>query len=436
VAGLAVWLAFIAVTPAAAQGSRSDAAVPKQVPLASSSMRVGSITVAYSGAPPLNADNSILLPQQKTFLAAYVAYNDACEEVSEGSWTDDTSPTYGEPGYGTVTGHLINGDCADYTFTGAAIYYTWTNAATGAQTDSFSATWSGAGATVPQTFNLMLASVKITNTSNINDGAVVVTINAPADATGDVVVTFNGKKKTASQTATNLSSGDTTLDLALADIDPDTYTSATATWTPKNTPINSAKYTLPKKWVYLRLIRYSQYNTPYENLCSGGDQAMYIFNRSGCSYVQGTLDSEFVSQTKINGTGSSIDYGLLKPLGATDAGSRCSGHLPPHASSDNTFVRVPTVTGSCNTLITANHSVATNPNPTGKTSLLQCGNSLTLVQASPTPFASRVVADLCPACDGLFSGTNGHIDSYTANHACQGHGEIGDLGKFYTSHLK
>jgi hypothetical protein len=58
-------------------------------------MRVGSITVAYSGAPPLNADNSILLPQQKTFLAAYVAYNDACEEVSEGSWTDDTSPTYG-----------------------------------------------------------------------------------------------------------------------------------------------------------------------------------------------------------------------------------------------------------------------------------------------------------------------------------------------------
>jgi hypothetical protein len=69
-------------------------------------------------------------------------------------------------------------------------------------------------------------------------------------------------------------------------------------------------------------------------------------------------------------------------------------------------------------------------------SLLQCTDGLQLVQTSPNPFGSRVVSDLCPACSGDFGGTYGHIDNFTANPACVGHGAIGDLGKFYTSDVK
>jgi hypothetical protein len=122
--------------------------------------------------------------------------------------------------------------------------------------------------------------------------------------------------------------------------------------------------------------------------------------------------------------------------GSTNAGKLCKGKLPAEASSLNTFVKVSTVTGSCNTAITANHSVATFPNPNGKEGanpILICKDSLNLDQSDNTTAFMRGVADKCPGCSEDFNGTNGHIDSYTDNQACDAHGAIRDLGNFYTS---
>ncbi len=194
--------------------------------------------------------------------------------------------------------------------------------------------------------------------------------------------------------------------------------------------MNVPSVTFAKEWIYLGLTRFSQYNTPYESQCSGGTQQMYVFDRSSCTYISGQLNSDFVIQTALNGTGMSVNYGLLKPIGATNARKLCKGMLPQKANNANTFVRVTAVTGSCNTAITSNHSVATYPNPNDANAdpLLACKDSLTLDQADNTTAYTLVVADKCPACiDGS------HIDSYTDNQACEAHGAIGDLGKFYTS---
>jgi hypothetical protein len=158
----------------------------------------------------------------------------------------------------------------------------------------------------------------------------------------------------------------------------------------------------------------------------------------GNSINAGTLNSSFVSQATLNGSGTSISYGVLKPWSATNAPKICASTTwPPNVSNVNTFVKVPSITGACNTSLTDNVSVATFPGPKMATSLLQCNDGLALVlQASPTPWGSRIVADLCPACNTGFNGAQGQIDNFTNNSACNARGTIGDLGFFYTSDVK
>jgi hypothetical protein len=168
-------------------------------------------------------------------------------------------------------------------------------------------------------------------------------------------------------------------------------------------------------------------------------KSMNILTKSeaSCDFIPGQLDVLFVAHTKTNGTGKSVTYGLLKPFGITDASQMCAAKdLPTGASSDNTFVRVTSVTGSCNTPITANHSVATYPNPNPKkdpTATLKCSDSLNLDNSDNTVNVNmpRVVADLCPSCSAT------HIDSYTDNQSCDVHpggdNTVVDLGNFYTA---
>jgi hypothetical protein len=293
----------------------------------------------------------------------------------------------------------------------------------------------GSAQTIPAQIEAL--SGTITNTGDIEDGVLRVKLVAPSGTTGDLNLNLNGENDTYTQDFSSLSPGSQKHNFDLTSVPPDTYSTADGTWDadlPDGSgaqSVNVSSVTFEKEWIYLGLTRFSQYNTPYESQCSGTSQPMYVFDRSSCTYVSGQLNSKFVSQTLENGTGMSINYGLLKPIGATNAGRLCKGKLPPVASSKNTFVQVTTVTGSCNAAITADHSVATFPNPNGKEGgnpLLVCKDSLNLDQSDNTTAYTRVVADKCPACaDGQ------HIDSYTDNQACDAHGAICDLGNFYTS---
>jgi hypothetical protein len=279
-------------------------------------------------------------------------------------------------------------------------------------------------------------SAAITRTNQIVNGIVEVRLDAPAGSIGNLNLNLNGENGTYSQSFLSLPPGSKKIDFDLASVPPEIYDTADGIWDadlPAGSRVQSvdvASVTFAKEWIYLGLTRFSQYNTPYESQCSGGSQRMYVFDRSSCTYISTQMNSDFVIQTALNGTGMSVDYGLLKPIGATNARKLCKGKLPPEASTANTLVRVAAVTGSCNTAITANHSVATYPNPNDASAnpLLVCHDSLNLDQADNTTVYTRVVADNCPACIG-----GNHIDSYTDNQACEAHGAIGDLGNFYTS---
>ncbi len=303
--------------------------------------------------------------------------------------------------------------------------------------ESATVTVGSASNSATTTAEIEALAATITETGNIKNGIITVKAVAPSGTSGGLNLDLNGENDTYSQDFSSLSPGSHKLDFDLTAVPPDTYSTADGTWD-ANLPggsgeqsVNVPSVTFAKEWIYLGLTRFSQYNTPYESQCSGGTQQMYVFDRSSCTYISGQLNSQFVSKTQLNGTGMSINYGLLKPLGSTNAGKLCKGKLPAGASSLNTFVQVSTVTGSCNTAITANHSVATWPNPNGKEeppALLLCKDSLNLDNSDNTTAYTRVVADKCPACiDG------GHIDSYTDNQACDAHGAIGDLGNYYTS---
>ena len=303
-------------------------------------------------------------------------------------------------------------------------------------TEAASVTAGTAPNTATATAQIEALSATVTDTGKIQDGTVKVKLVAPGGTAGDLTLNLYGENDTYTQDFTSLSPGSQKLDFDLTSVPPDTYSTADGTWNANLSDgsgaqsVNVPSVTLAKEWIYLGLTRFSQYNAPYESQCSGGSQPMYVFDRSSCTYASGQLNAKFISKTQLNGTGMSINYGLLKPIRITNAGKLCKGKLPPGASSLNTFVQVSTVTGSCNTAIAANHSVATFPNPNGKeeTPLLLCKDSLNLDQADNTTAYTRVVADKCPACiDG------NHIDSFTDNQACDAHGAIGDLGNFYTS---
>ena len=104
----------------------------------------------------------------------------------------------------------------------------------------------------------------------------------------------------------------------------------------------------------------------------------------------------------------------------------CAGRFPPGATPRNSFVVVPSVTGACNNVLTANLSVAVDPD-----SGIACRTPLQLVTTTTgANFGTRRRDDLCDACAD-HPGTDAHIDNYTSSPACTGH-DVGDLGNYWT----
>lgn len=139
-------------------------------------------------------------------------------------------------------------------------------------------------------------------------------------------------------------------------------------------------------------------------------------------------------QTRQNGTGNSNAFGLIKPVGITIEPKLCKNVKKPSGSNkQNTFFQVDEVTGSCNTVLTADVSVATYPNPkSARSPNPVCDDSILLVQPTQANEAAKNTADYCPVCNRGFNGTNGHIDNFSSIEACSGHSAT-DLGDFWTA---
>jgi hypothetical protein len=215
--------------------------------------------------------------------------------------------------------------------------------------------------------------------------------------------------------------------LSRPSIPEDKYDRIVAIWKLSSGDANSPSYSLSPVWRVLGIVRHSQYNAPSESACEGTPQTAWVFD-DACNFTQTTLDSQFFSQVKINGTGYSDNYGFIKT--AVTNKSKCSGSYPSGATTGNAFFIVNTITGSCNTQLIDDSSQAAYPNPKLTSTISpKCGDNTLLVESNNSNLALKWIGDYCPACsDGH------HIDNFTDNLACSAHDTL-DLGNFWTANI-
>ena len=270
-------------------------------------------------------------------------------------------------------------------------------------------------------------------TADVASDQITVALSGPQTATGTLTVTLQGPSTTtlASETA---GPGTHTYHFGRATLAAGQYTAVQAVWTVSSYQLQAAKSV---SFNVLGSTRFSTYNTPYESSeCGGSPQWAYVFTDwSGayCYYRSTTLDSEFMSQTTLNGTGMSLLNGLLK---AALAINECSypaayGSLPA-GNQNNTYYLVPSVTGKCNKSLTDQTSIATNPDPTTDISgKWQCKDSVLAVNNNNQQVGPiKQVLDLCPACS-----TPGHVDTYSSSQKCSAH-DFSDYGTFQAIRLR
>lgn len=258
-------------------------------------------------------------------------------------------------------------------------------------------------------------------TADIVADQIVVSLS-PASSSGTLVVTAQGPSVSKTVFSGTRSGGQHTFSFGRASLPIGSYTTVTASWL-------GASASRSVSFHALGVYRHSQYNVPAESACSGSPITAWVIS-GACVFTQTTLRSDFAQQVFINGTGSSISHGLLKYT------TSCSNY-PPGASSQNSFLKVTSVTGSCNTPLIAGQDVAVYPNPALGTSYPTwvCGDDLLYVTAAGANQASKNVADYCPGCATDFFGTSGHIDDFSSGAVCSGRA-LGDYGNYMTIRLR
>jgi hypothetical protein len=220
----------------------------------------------------------------------------------------------------------------------------------------------------------------------------------------------------------------------------------------------SDDYVIPGTWLVVGRARHSVYNTPSEASCEGDHQAgvnntpakAYLVtidpNDQSCVFSATMLGTTFMQQTTLNGTGSSVSSGDIKPLLATSLANspyycQDSPNLPADAtvsgtSTNNVFVGVSSVTGACNIPL-SDTTVAARPvshhlinGDTKNPNNAMCGDNVLPVDSSNNNLYSptRTVEDVCPACtDSIETGgppIYPHFDNYTTDMACFGHNNM------------
>ncbi len=136
---------------------------------------------------------------------------------------------------------------------------------------------------------------------------------------------------------------------------------------------------------------HSQYTLINEATCPGGSSTPYIItNLSACfssGLITTNLNSQFQSQTALNGTGQSNQYNLLKALNASSCSNATQGK-PSGANGGNSFVEVSSVTAACGNFLTTS-------------TVAQYGHSCGLqifISGYGNPGTLKTVQDECPAC--------------------------------------
>lgn len=275
--------------------------------------------------------------------------------------------------------------------------------------------------------------VKI-NSASIIKNKVSITLSGSPEASGPLTLTANSDQSTFTTNAkggANVGPGTYNVSFDRPKMPIGTYSSLKATWKVGSTSASS-DFSLQNTWTVRGLVRHSTYNTPTETKCTGKNNDAWIVSQK-CVFTKTKLMSDFITQTKINGTGNSSSYGLIKPANITIEPTLCKKVKKPSGfDQSKAFFQVPKVTGRCNTSLVGGKSIATNPDPYNASATdAKCGDNNLLVNTGGINFSVKSVQDLCPACVKDFNGTKGHIDNYVSDEACDAHHFI-DQGNFFT----
>jgi len=198
-----------------------------------------------------------------------------------------------------------------------------------------------------------------------------------------------------------------------------TFANVFATWTVGGFQVAAQ---LPYRFQNLGSTRHSQYTVVQEGTCSGSPTSVYIITNLSACYSSGlqssTLASNFASQAALNGTGLSSHWGYVKPVSATSCANATTGK-PGNANSQNTFVEVSSVTGSCNTSLGNSNVAAYNH---------VCGQRIQIQGYPANSHTQKSVQDECPACGNDAP----HFDNYSTSSGTNCSKSLTDLGRFVT----
>ena len=221
------------------------------------------------------------------------------------------------------------------------------------------------------------------------------------------------------------------------EIPPGGYSTAKAEWTVGGLAVDGTKALAPA-FEALGDYRHSQYNTPDEEDCDGMDAVAYITEPIRCAFTADDLNSDFISQAAMNGSGRRDDDDDGDDDSYVQLESRCfdlaemvpTDALRPgedpgkaeNADKKRSFRGNATISGACgnNTGALTDATVAVNKGHMG----LGCDDSVLIVG-----FGVKTVTDYCPACKTGEEPSKPlpQLDNYTTRAACEP-GSILDLG--------
>ncbi len=151
---------------------------------------------------------------------------------------------------------------------------------------------------------------------------------------------------------------------------------------------------------------HTQYNTPAESQCTGGSGTAYLTaGPTACTWSTVSLISQFISQAWLNGSGSTINYGLIQEY--------LAGCSAPTGGYQNYFREVSQVLPGCSSPnnFLSNTTVAVDVFSTGHP--LSCGDQVLIVGLGGGVGTVKTATDSCPKCKG-----QAHIDNYNSSSAC------------------
>ena len=255
--------------------------------------------------------------------------------------------------------------------------------------------------------NCLPPTVSVDSADVVSD-EIVVTLQ-PTGVSGTLEVSLVGMPAHTVSTST-VTGGTHMISFGIGSVPTGNYTGVRATWTVgTDMPTDTRAYGFRVLGSY----RHSRYNTPSEANCTGTPQSSYVTNNQ-CTFTPTMLNSGFVSQVNLNGSGYSTNHGTVARENWCLDSDNHEAEIPDDAE-ERSFRSGHTVVGSCGAV--GNATVAVAPGHDH----LSCGDLVYIVGVGV-----KTVTDRCPAC------TSEQLDNYTTNTDCH---RILDLGTYKTIEL-